>query len=70
MGCACSYGVADFVWSNVCPYLASASACSLPSILAWALTFWSVVVCVWDCNIDSRTSLSGWLLCLIWVFNR
>ena len=68
MGCACSYGVADFIWSNVCPFLASAFACSLPSILAWALTLWSVVFCVWNCNINSRTIFSGWLMRLVLVF--
>ena len=52
------------------------SACSLPLILAWALTLWSVVVSMRDCSIwtiDSRTFVFCWLLyivgCLICVFS-
>ena len=77
VGCAWSSGVAAFLWSSSRPYLASASACSLPLIFAWAFILWSVVICVWDINIlviASRMFLYGWLLCnvgcLIWVFKR
>lgn len=44
---------------------------SLPSMLAWALTLWSVVVCVHDCNIrtiDSRINLCRWLNCIVGCF--
>ena len=72
----CLYGVAAFLQFNLRPNLANESTCSLPSILLWALTFMSVVVCVHDCNIwtiNSMISLYVWVLCimghLIWVMS-
>lgn len=40
-----------FMWYFLRPNLASVFVCSLPSMLVWALTLWSVVVYVWDFNI-------------------
>ena len=68
VGWACSCISIAFRWSSVHPCLASLSACSLPFILAWALTLWRVVVCVRICSIvtmDSSIVLSGWLLCRV-----
>ena len=71
MGWACSYVATASLCSNTHPILASLSACSLPLMFMWALTSWSVVVCVRDCNIlvtDSSISLFGWLLCKVGCF--
>ena len=51
VGCACSYGVATSLWFNSHPYMASACACSLPSIFVWAVILWSVATCVQDISI-------------------
>ena len=73
----CSFGAKAFLWFNLHPHLASAYACSIPSIVVGALTFWSVLVCVRDCNIltiELKIVLCGWLSCIVgcltWVFSR
>lgn len=41
--------------------------------IGWALTLWSVVVRVHECNIrtiDSRISLSRWLICIVGCFTH
>ena len=66
MGWACSYVPKASMCSNAHPILASLLACSFPLMFVWALTLWSVVVCVRACNIltiDSSIFLSGWLIC-------
>ena len=70
-GCACLYVAITSLCSNTHPILANLFACSLPLMFVWALTLWSVVVCVRDCNIliiDSSIILSGWLLCRVGCF--
>ena len=71
----CSYDATTCLWVNLHPFLASASACSLPFILAWPLILCNDVVCVRACSIltlNSRITLSRGLLCgvqcLIWAF--
>ena len=43
VGCACLYGAMASLWSSSHHDLASVSTCSLPFMIAWALTLWSVV---------------------------
>jgi hypothetical protein len=66
-GHVCSYGATAFVWSNLCPLLASVSTCSTPSILVWALTLWSLVVFVWICSIWAINSRFCFVL-FWWLF--
>ena len=70
-GGACTCVARASLCTNVHPILASLSACSLPLMFVWALTLWSVVVCVRACNIlaiDSSIFKSGWLLCKVGCF--
>ena len=46
MVCANSYGLDANVYCFLVPFFASMSACSLPSMLMWALTLLRVVDCV------------------------